>query len=110
MDAFQQFSQHHQAQLTERVKNMIKTELINSSQKPSSSRSKDDCSLCTKALFTSEDLYALRSCSDVFHRGCLVIHLKGRVRDAAFPLACPVPACKKVLSPADLEYLLKKVE
>ncbi|KAL4421593.1 hypothetical protein ABPG75_010884 [Micractinium tetrahymenae] len=62
------------------------------------------CSICFEDV--PEMMHSFAACSHAFCLPCLREYISGKVADRAFPVACPLPDCKKLISAAECGLVL----
>ena len=64
------------------------------------------CKICLISLAdhkeNNDEIVWLDSCKDRFHSRCFIQYLKTQIENSAFPLKCPIPTCKVILTRPDI--------
>lgn len=66
-----------------------------------------ECSICMEAHPASL-MHVIGSCLHSFCIGCLTVYLRGKLDNGAFPMTCPRPQCKAVISLPECRLLLQE--
>ena len=71
------------------------------------------CQICYEPLFEdcTEELHSISSCTDVYHKECLVQYVRTQIDQGRLPILCPNVQCLMPISgQADLKALLFPAE